>query len=426
MLDFLALAILTLCSVAHSADRPTVAVVGVHQPGTGRDAQDEAIRALVRVIDEAKDFDALDASDVALRILGREQVVVEEGLLEGAVEKLNAGKGLYHHASPDAALLTLQTAAGEFMRAMPATNTVSGLWETWVYIGTCNLQSERPNRATARLAFQNAAALFPQRPLNSALFPPNVVEAYEQERAFLSQFPVSLEVKTDGPATVWVDGVKRGRAPVKVEGLLPGDHYVVARGDGTLGYDIVSTQVPDLDDAPETGIRPPTLVDARVSMRLPILGQASDSVLGRSQQTASLYMALGKRAFDVDYVLLAGVDDKKLYLQLLDARTESLSETLELPYTDRADDEITEAVPQLLAMVGPRDFLIRTSGTAAPLDVGANSRLAQMLLLPQESPIPKQGNRNRKKKRGLAAAVIGAVVVSAAAAGSFVYVATQN
>lgn len=398
----------------------------MHQPGVGREAQDEAIRAIAKAVEETGDFDALDADDVALRIRGREQVIVEEGLLDGAVEKLDAGKGLYHHASPEAALLTLQTAAGEFMRAMPATNTASGLWETWVYIGTCNLQSRDPNEETARLAFQNAAALFPLRPLNPALFPPNVVRAYEAERTFLARFPVTIEVRTDGPATVWVDGVKRGKAPVKVEGLLPGEHYIVARGEGTLGYDIVTTDVPARSDVPESGERPPTLVDSRLSMRLPILGQASDSQLGRSQQTSALYLSLGKRATDVDYVMIVGVDDDQLFLQLLDARNESMSETLKLPYDGTADDEVLAALPRLLGMVGPRDFLVATSGTAAPLDVGANSRLAQMLLLPQELVMPGPNGRIRKKRRGVAAAVIGAVVVSAAATGSFVFFATRN
>ncbi len=428
-LALVAAAPVTLTSVAYSADRPTIAVVGMHHQGFDVDQQARAIRLLVRAIEDTGDFEPLDADDVGLRIRGRERVIVEEGLLDVAIEKLYAGKGLYHQASPDGALPTLQAAVGDFLRAMPATNTVTALWEAWVYIGTCHLYASEPNPEAARVAFQNAAALLPQRPLNAALFPPNVVEAYERERTYLSLFPVRLEIDTDSPATVWVDGVEHGSAPVSVTGLVPGEHHVVARGQGTLGYAIVGVDVPEEQGGAPQSARPETIKDVKVSMRRPLLGQAADSRVGRSQQTSSLYHALANRSADIDYVLMVGVDATTLFLQLLDARTEALSKTLELDRMDALDPALhaVEELPRLLELIGDGARLTATIGAAAPLDVGANSQLALLLLQPTDYVLdPPRASLKRRRRNRVIGVVTGFVLAGAGATAGFVYLANQN
>ena len=398
----------------------------MHEAGRAQFDQDVIVRDLVRTLESTKRFDALGPDEVAQRIAGRERVIVEEGLLEVAVEKLHTGKGLYHQGLPDEALATLQAAVGDFMRAMPATNTVSDLWEAWVYIGTCHLQHDPPATTAARIAFQNAASLLPQRPLNPALFPPDVVEAYETERHYLHLFPLILDVRADGPATIWIDGVEHGRAPTRVEGLVPGEHHVVARGEGTLGYALATSTAPELvAGSPPASPRPPTFGEARLSLRLPVLGQALDSRVGRSQQTAALYLALANRAAGLDFVLLVGADEGVVHLQLLDARNESLSEPLSLPHTGDPGATAVAGLERLLDLVGEDTRLVRTVGAAVPLDVGANSRLAALLLLPQDfGSAPYQ--RARRRRRGVVAGVSAALAVVAAGAGTYAIVSRTN
>ncbi|MBX2796640.1 MAG: hypothetical protein KTR31_03190 [Myxococcales bacterium] len=396
--------------------------MGMHQNGLGRPGQDRAVRAIVRVIEQDDRFEVLNPRDMGERIRGRESVIVEEGLLATAAAALNTGKGLYNQGAPEDALLSLEAAVADFLRAMPATNTVTDLWEAWVYIGTCHMNRETPNMEAAKAAFQNAAALVPARPLNTALFPPNVVSAYQAERAFLAGYPIDLKVTTDGPATVWVDGIERGSSPVTVSGLLPGEHYIVARGKGTQGFELVPATIPE--PGAESAGRPPRQETVRVAMRLPALGQAADSVVGRTQQTAALYQALGKRSQEVDYVLMVGVHDDTLHMQWLHGPSEALSAALEVPYADMADDEALQAIPQMLEMIDDRGALTQSVGAAIPLDVGANSTLASMLLQPEVNRSPTdEGNKGerRGRRRGLAIGLTSLLVAGAAAAGGTYY-----
>ena len=193
-------------------------------------------------------------------------------------------------------------------------------------------------------------------------------------------------------------------------------------GQGTLGYTLVASEVPA--GAPPTTPRPPTWVEAQLSLRLPVLGQALDSKLGRSQQTSALYLALGNRAAEIDFVLMVGIDGDQLMLQLLDARTESLSAPRMVPIGEDASAAAASALPQLLELVGENDRLTQTVGAAVPLDVGTNSRLAQMLLLPRDFK-SQSFDRGKRRRRGLIAGITTAVVVGVVAVGATYVVVTQ-
>jgi hypothetical protein len=165
-----------------------------------------------------------------------------------------------------------------------------------------------------------------------------------------------------------------------------------------------------------------------VVLEEPFLGTAGASRRERAEQTASLYRALGTRASEVEYVLLGGVDGEKLYLQLYHAPSDAFSRAVEVPYQEWADDEVVAALPLLLNLIGKDGALASTDPAAVPLDIGANSALASLLLDP---PAPQalggdSGRSKDGKKRGglVLGLVAGAAVVGLAGGG--VYLATQG
>ncbi|HHO54443.1 MAG TPA: hypothetical protein ENK18_27125 [Deltaproteobacteria bacterium] len=420
MLGFLTIGIVTLSLPAYSADRPTIGIVGMHQAGLGSDGQLRAVNAITRAIEQTNRFTALRPEGVAVRIQGREAVIVEEGLSAIALEQLNTGKALYNQAAPEDAIPILESAIVSFRRVMPAINTVTELWEAWLYLGMSQLQRDEPDPDAAALALSNAVTLAPTRPLNDALFPPNVVGFYEQQRAFLSANPVNLSVQADGPATVWIDGIERGKAPLTVEGLLPGEHYVVAQGKGTQGSALLSLKIPERPTDGALIPRPPRQSEVEIPMRLPTLGNPSDQPAIRAQQTQALYQALGDRSEDIDYLLLVGVDQGSLYLQLLDTASEALSRSIVLPYSGDATDEAEQSVPLLLNLIDAQGALTATEGAAAPLDVSANSELALMLLQPAP-PGDVAGAGGTRRGKPLLVFGLTSLAVTAAAAGGGAY-----
>jgi len=117
--------------------------------------------------------------------------------------------------------------------------------------------------AEAEQDFTLAALLEPDRVLHPGLFPPDVVQAFEAAKQRVAAQPHgALVVETRPAATsIYVDGTFRGQAPVVIERLPAGPHYVTAaapnRGARTRVVEVTSGHsapllifVPDSTGAP--------------------------------------------------------------------------------------------------------------------------------------------------------------------------------
>lgn len=411
-------------------------MVGIHQASLDHADQERAIAELVAAIEATGRFDALPPTEVATTIAGRESVVLEEGLLAAGRQQLTSGKNAYNQASPDDAIPHLESAIESLRAAFSGTNTADDLWEAWVYLGTSHLQRDPPDEAAARAALSQAIALSPSRPLNPALYPPNVMELFGDLQTALQSQVTSLSITTDGPANVWIDGVDKGASPVVVSGVVPGVHHVLARGESVQAYaqvDVVAPVPPDpsVPAAPEAVPGAPQAVALTLGpMRL---GEGSPSAVGRSNEVASTYLALGNRADGLDYLLIVGVADSVLEVQLLGTTTDTFSKAIELPYGDDADDEAAQAVPLLLNGIDGSGGFAATAAVPAPIDIGANSELA-LLLTGRITPIPvgaipldTQPPPQKKSKLGAVLGIVGGVVVAGAAGtGTWLYLQGQQ
>ncbi|MEZ4238093.1 MAG: hypothetical protein R3F59_18490 [Myxococcota bacterium] len=427
---------LALLAGSASAATPRIGVVGIHQSSLGEPQQRTLCDRLVTAIEAAGDYDALSPGEVAAAVAGREEVVLEEGLLSQAREALQNGKNAYNQASPDDAITLLQQALEAYRGVFSGAFVVEEVWETWVYLGTSHLQKDPPDEAAARKAFAAALALLPDRPLNPALYPPHVIELFGDVRSELLPHGVKLELTLaagpgEAPATVRIDGIEKGVTPLTVTGVLPGEHFVVARESRREAFARLDVPMAGTDAG---GAVTPIVQQVPLALGVPVLGEAASTPVGRAEQIASLYGALGRRAQGVDYLLVTGVADGSLSLQLLRVATGTFSQAVALPLAGDPSEAVVQAVPLMLATLKPDGSFTATAPAPAPLDIGADSLLALLLdgfvqpvtAAPVPVPVPvTPRERGGKPKVGLVLGIVGGVV-AASAAGTGGYLLLQK
>jgi hypothetical protein len=364
---------------ALAAEVPTIGVVGVHQISMDEARQLAASQGLVAAIEAGGRWDGLGPGEIAAAVAGRESVILEEGLLSAARLSLQSGKNAYNQASPEDAVAQLEQAIEGYRDVFSGAFVVEELWEAWVYLGTSHLQRDPPDEVAARKAFASALALLPHRPLNPALYPPHVIELFQAVQADQARHGVKLEltVAGDGPATVWIDGVERGQTPLTVPDVLPGEHFVVARADRREAFARLDVPMPGVVEG--EGAPAPVVQQVPLALGAPVLGEPAASPLGRANQTAALYGALGRRSEGVDYMLVTGVHDGSLSLQLMRVATGTFSKAVELPLAGDAGEAAVRAVPLMLSAIQPDGSFTATAPAPAPLDLGANPLLALLL-----------------------------------------------
>lgn len=356
-----------------SAWAAEIGVVGVHDGTLDAAAQEQIVTALVGAVEAGGRHDGLNADEIGLRLQGRVELVLVDGLLSDGRRLMEDGRLLYQQALPDDAAFSLEAGARALEEGARWTRSVRDLWETWMLLGTARLASG--NQAAARDAVAAAVALHPQRRPDPAFFPPDLIQLYEEERRLGQADAGTLAVQTLVPgAEVWVDGRSVGRSPVVVDDVLPGRHVVNARSaDRTVGSIVVEVSASD---------------DAQVDVKLgpATLGPAARSAAARSGQVLALYDALGRHA-DLDVVVLAGRVDGVWQVQLYAPETNAVGR----PYVLNAGDgasALGAAVAALVADVGPNGELPMdaTPHAALPLDIGGNVLLARALLAPLAPP----------------------------------------
>ncbi len=361
-------------SVAMAAE---IGVVGVHDGSLDAAAQRSLAAALVGAVETVGRHDGLGPDDLARRIQGREELVLQEGLLADGKRLLEDGRLLYQQAMSEDAAFSLEAAVRSLEDGVRWTRSVRELWEAWMFLATARLGSG--SEAGARDAVGAAVALHPSRRPDPAVFPPDIIALHEAERKVAAGEGGSLLIETLLPgAEVWVDGRTAGRTPWLAEGVAPGRHFVHVRAtDGAVGFATVEI---DGGDA-----------KVKVDLAAPTLGAAARTMSGRSAQTQSLYDAVGRYA-GVDVLVLAGQVDGVYQVQLFAPETDSFGKPMVLSAAD-GPEALGAVVAVLVAEVGPNGELpmTATTYTSIGLDIAGNRLLAQLLLAPVKPVDPTPG-----------------------------------
>jgi len=127
--------------------------------------------------------------------------------------------------------------AAELVESSPASLERELYLQILTYLGATQILLERPR--LARESFTRLVLIDPRAALDPVVFPPHLASSFEEVAGAVRRRPqgaVRIEVEPPG-AEVWVDGILRGFAPGRVDGLLAGPHFIQLRrlGFGTHG-----------------------------------------------------------------------------------------------------------------------------------------------------------------------------------------------
>lgn len=357
-----------LTSSASARERTTIAVVGIHQQSLTRDAQKAAAEDIAEAIQKAGKFDVLMPEDLTWIIQGREEVILQSALSRRGQRLLDDGKTLYAQAQADEALHVLEAAAKELSISMSATNAQGELWEAWFILGT----AKKALGQDANTAWIRAVVLNPDREPNSSQYPPPIIEAYQTLQAEHLATRGKLTIDAPHPGiNVWINGEPQGEAPMVISDLPIGEVHVLGRDQqGQQAYQLVT-------------IDPNTPAKITLTVEGGAWGLPALTDRDRIRMNSDLYRAIGEHA-EVDLLLVLGESQGKASLQLYSPRMDAFSRPLEKRMTGSVNDEIIEALPELLQLATADGAILSMATTAdsAPLSPRSNQLLGQMMLAP--------------------------------------------
>ena len=359
------------------ADTPEIAVVGVHVEGLDEQSAREAAARVALALTQTGRMSPVEPDVVRERLAGREAVIVEAAFLGPGRRALDEGRILYERAEFDDAITALKGGVALLEEALPATTDNRLLIDALLMQGLTHFSvgDEEP----ARAAFERVALLDPTRRLDPVNYSGPTVEFFDQARAAVEARGVgALEVTGEDGAQVYVDGRARGQVPVRVEGLPAGSHSVLVVGtEGRRAFEqieVAQTRVASVQPALVAGLW--------------VAAGTTDEAAAR--QTEQLYEALGAYV-DAELVLVAGQSGPgEVAVQLYEPRTGNFSKV----FRASGDDPVADLADGVVGLAGFLDDggALRTDkvfGRAAPLDIGTNGLLLDMLLDPQ--PAGRQG-----------------------------------
>lgn len=382
------------------AEVPKVAVVGLHGDALDLAAEEALSDAVGDAIDKTGKAKARTGRSLQSVIASRRDVVLRDAFSAAGRKKLEEGRLLYNRAQAEDSVPVLTEAVADLQEAMAVCDASADLWEAWLLLGLA--QETLEDEAAALTAWAAAATLAPGRTPDPARVAPDSLARFEEVRTTQARRPANLEVQGQA-SSVLLDGQPRGAAPLTLTDVLPGRHDLLAVGDDGQSQHLVVEVA-----AGESR----TLALALAQPHLPA---AAASTFGRSQQSDALYRALGRQT-QSEYVLVMGVDDANLSMQLYAPAREVFSKVTSVPVSGSPDDEAALAVGLLLNLLDAQGALpSEATASAAALRIDHNPWLDRALLDPAAAQaVPVDPTPRKGPKAGLIAGVSagGAAVVT--------------
>lgn len=237
----------------------------------------------------------------AERMLERAQEYVDDGDIPGASRVLEKAVALLEDNGDAVADLRI-------------------LSEAYLQLGIAQFREGFEEEADEALA--RAIHFDPERTLSASDFPPIFIKVFDRARYDVLRRPRGeLEIRAPAGAQVLLDGRSMGQGPVKLEGVLPGDHYVRVERPGQpvqaqqLRVGSKKTTVLDFDGSADAGDEAP---------ETPLAGLAANKV---SPEHLEAIQSAGRQA-GAQFVLLGAVFSTDVAYQirtgLLDVETGAL------------------------------------------------------------------------------------------------------
>ena len=311
---------------------PEVAVLGLHIPGQSAEEGRAGSKRIMESLNSAGAMVPVGPDEVALRLQGRSNLVLNQYALREGEDLLDEGRVLYQNAEPDAAIPLLEQGVEALAEGARISGNTGALIEGYLTLGL--VQSGMNNSTAALEAFSAAVVLDPKRELDTMSYPPNVIELYTQaQSSVLGQGTGTLALKGVGSSTVKVDGIEINAN--SAEGLAPGTHYVFATDEGGARYAAV------------TQVNPGETSTVNMSFGDLSLAEPTQDQNLRVAQTEHLYSALGAYA-QTPLILLGGQVGDDVVVALYSARSKNFSQALSSP----AGMDPTQSILNLIPAIG--------------------------------------------------------------------------
>ncbi len=406
-----------------AAERPSVAVVGVHG-GEGQD--DAALRRLAGDLAlgfrSAGTFEVLDGEALQGRLAPERDRILDAVFIEPARKLFESGRVLYENAQFDRAIESLHRAVGTLEAGAPFLRDGRLPAEIQLYLGLAYATTNQTDLALE--AFTEVVRLDPDHLLDEDEFPPKIVSLFDEVRQeILGLERGTISVARPG-ARVWVDGRHLGVGPLVSPGLPPGFHTIAIDG-AAEGRAFV-----------EGTLAPGQRLEVNPSLLRPTLASAAGDPWegGRSPLTRLLYESVG-RASGAQLVAVAGFDpDGNIRVALWSTRNNTVSAAVSGSLGASPSERsafVGQLVERLCLYADAAGVLKpdRVASDAPPVRLGSNPVLNDLLFGTPSPPVPvgRQAPAAAKKERMPAGAIVGIVLgaIGAAVAGTVVGVATR-
>jgi hypothetical protein len=398
-----------LCGLSPAAALPEVAVVGVHIPGVDAEAAEATNETLAQALEATGKVEALRPAELAPRLRGREELIISDAALNRGVAALDSGRALFERADTEGAIPLLEQAVARLDEGTRAVGDPKELVEAWLLLGLA--QASQGDSEAALESWQAVAVLDPDLELDSIRYAPKIVDLFNQARAAAAEASSgTLTVSSAGGSAgeVRVDGRPVGRAPLSLEGLPAGTHYVILDTDDGARHLAVADLVAGED------------LDLFVSEQSASLGRPAEDAVGRAVQTSELYKALGKYG-ETGLFLVGGVTEDRVSLCLYAPRTNTFSKALTAESGGDPAGALQDLVPSLASYLTESGGIRtdRVSPQVPGLDISANPVLTRLLFEPEDAPAEVavvDGGEDGRGGRWLLWAGAGAVAAGGATA----------
>lgn len=346
---------------------PEIAVLGLHEPGRTEEEVQSRTTALLDALGKlGKDVVVIGPDEVARRLAGKEDLVLNDLYLGPGIRQLDEGRLYYDDGEFDKAIESLQKAVQSIKEGMAGARSNKDLLDALLLLGQTHLVNG--DEDGARRAFAELAIMDPGLEPDPNRLGESATQSFTEVRDAVlrrGSWPLVID-SAESDLDVYVDGRRIGHPNAGGIPLPPGEHSVlVLASEGRRDFEKVSV-----------GPNKPNLFRPDLEKRLHM--ETATDEKGRSRQTRALYRAIGEY-IQADFVLVAGDNGVETGLQLFATRNRNFSRVV-LTGTDPSSD-----VAELLSFVTPSGDLRSDSVRmeVLPLDVTANPVLTDLLLDPQ-------------------------------------------
>lgn len=283
---------------AHAGGKAITVAVGDCRDAdllTGATAFSDAVSGLLK-------DDALDPFVVLTRLRPPPSAALED-----VTRQLEAARAQFYADQFDKTLEGVRSAVSALERLPPSDLVANQLQTAWILEGLVYKSLNRKNEQLR--AWRRVLRTAPEFKLDPNAFSPSTVAQFDQLRVEMARSKkVALSVSTTPGATIFVDGVRMGLAPIKGLTLAAGSYRIVALAGNaqSFSYDVTLEAAPVdvvIDLAFEGSLRP--------QLPLCVNGGEAEAIKLAAREGASrlLVFRVDATQCDVRYLVVANNPD---------------------------------------------------------------------------------------------------------------------